>query len=99
LSQSLRNQLDSEGCIGRLACELGRMNSESEYKKPISWYVGRVKSDSKPKGTWFYCRFIEVQKARVAVAERLDQITFKLLRYLEIKRNWTVIREAGNHCC
>jgi len=37
LSQSLRNLLDSEGCIGRLACELGRMNSESEYKKPISW--------------------------------------------------------------
>jgi len=37
LSQALRNLLDSEGCIGRLACELGRMNSESEYKKPISW--------------------------------------------------------------
>jgi hypothetical protein len=34
LPQSLRNQLDSEGCIGRLACELGRMNSESEYKNP-----------------------------------------------------------------
>ena len=37
LSQALKNLLDSEGCIGRIACELGRMNSESEYKKPISW--------------------------------------------------------------
>jgi len=58
-----------------------------------------VESDSKPKGTWFYCRFIEVQPARVAVAKRLDQITFRLLRYLEIKRDWTVITEAENHCC
>jgi hypothetical protein len=37
LSKALRNLLDSEGCIGTLACELGRMNSESAYKKPISW--------------------------------------------------------------
>ena len=37
LSKAIRNLLDSEECIGRLACELGRMNSESEYKKPISW--------------------------------------------------------------
>jgi len=58
-----------------------------------------VESDSKPKGNWFYCRFIEVQQTRVAVAERLDHITFILLRYLEIKRECTVITEAGNHCC
>jgi hypothetical protein len=37
LSKAVRNLLDSEGCIGRIACELGRMNSESTYKKPISW--------------------------------------------------------------
>jgi hypothetical protein len=37
LSKALRHLLDSEGCIARLACELGRMNSESQYKKPVSW--------------------------------------------------------------
>jgi hypothetical protein len=37
LSNALRSLLHSDGCIGRLACELGRMNAESENKKPISW--------------------------------------------------------------
>ena len=37
LSKAIRNLLGSEGCVRRLACELGRMNSESDYKKPISW--------------------------------------------------------------
>lgn len=50
-------------------------------------------------GIWFYCRFIEVQQTDVAVAETLNQITFKLLRYLEIKRDCNVITEAGNLCC
>jgi hypothetical protein len=37
ISKALRTLLDSESCVGRLACELGSVNSESQYKKPISW--------------------------------------------------------------
>jgi hypothetical protein len=37
VSKALRALLESEGCVQRLACELGSVNSGSQYKKPISW--------------------------------------------------------------
>lgn len=37
VSKALRTLLESEGCVQRLSCELGSVNSGSQYKKPISW--------------------------------------------------------------
>jgi hypothetical protein len=37
VSKALRSLLESEGCVERLACELGSVNSGSQYKKAISW--------------------------------------------------------------
>jgi hypothetical protein len=36
ISKALKTFMDSEACVGRLACELGNLNSASEYKEPIS---------------------------------------------------------------
>ena len=37
LSRALQAFVKSEACIGRLACELGSLNSESEYNRHIKW--------------------------------------------------------------
>jgi hypothetical protein len=37
VSKALRAFLESEGCVRRLACELGSVNSGSQYEKPVSW--------------------------------------------------------------
>ncbi|XP_023701390.1 uncharacterized protein LOC111861227 [Cryptotermes secundus] len=50
VSKALRTLLDSEGCVERLACELGSVNSGPQYKKPISWllaYMQRSAPESK----------------------------------------------------
>lgn len=50
VSKALRTLLESEGCVQRLSCELGSVNSASQYKKPISWllaYMQRSAPESK----------------------------------------------------
>jgi hypothetical protein len=37
VSRALKTLLNSEACVGKLACELGTLNSQSEYKKTVSW--------------------------------------------------------------
>lgn len=37
ISKALKTFMGSEACVGRLACELGKLNSASEYKEPILW--------------------------------------------------------------
>jgi hypothetical protein len=37
ISKALKTFMGSEACVGRLACELGKLNSASAYKEPIKW--------------------------------------------------------------
>jgi hypothetical protein len=37
VSKALGTLLESQGCVERLACVLGSVNSGSQYKKPILW--------------------------------------------------------------
>jgi hypothetical protein len=37
ISKALKTFMGSEACVGRLACELGNLNSASEYREPIAW--------------------------------------------------------------
>ncbi|XP_069690352.1 uncharacterized protein [Periplaneta americana] len=42
ISRALAVLVESEACVGRMACELGALNSKSQYKNAVTWLLSHM---------------------------------------------------------